>query len=263
MQEAGRKRGEGTFGVAIAAFVLWIAVTSLTGVAPEGATDISELVSAGLARQFFFASAFILLIAWIFRWRDLGFNRPRPGLFGIIWLPALYIAVMFASAVSLGLPPPHVVALVFINTMLVGISEETMFRGVLFSGARRVMRIWPAIIVVTLVFGVVHVLNALFTGNLLAAVLQALAATMSGLLFMAVRIRSGSLYPAIALHALWDFSLLTIVRSASAQAEGLSLNEVAATIPWYQQLVPVLVVLPLLMHAVYLLRKVGRDSEIE
>jgi uncharacterized protein len=255
-------RTEGTLPIAIAAFVLWIAVTSLTGVAPEGATDISELVSADVAWQFFYASVFILLIAVIFRWRDLGFNRPRPGLFGIVWLPAVYLAVMFASAVSLGLPPPHIVLLVLVNTMLVGISEETMFRGVLFSGVRRVMRIWPAIIVVTLVFGVVHVLNALFTGNLLAAALQALAATMSGLLFMAVRIRSGSLYPAMILHALWDFSLLTIVRSASAQAEGQSLNEVAANIPWYQQLVPVLMVLPLLLHAMYLLRKVGRDPEL-
>ena len=53
-------------------------------------------------------------------------------------------------------------------------------------------------------------------GNWRLAAAQAVAAAMSGLLFIAIRLRTGSLIPAMAYHALWDFGTLLLVAQVMA-----------------------------------------------
>ena len=86
-------------------------------------------------------------------------------------------------------------------------------------GALSRMTIWRAIWLSCILFGLIHALNVLITGDLPAALIQAVAAFMSGVMFMALRIRTGSLYPVIIVHAVWDFSLFV----------GLSARAPAAT----------------------------------
>ncbi|CRI66277.1 hypothetical protein THIOKS12720003 [Thiocapsa sp. KS1] len=61
--------------------------------------------------------------------------------------------------------------------------------------------IWPAILVTSLLFGGIHSLNVFTTGHLLTSVIQSGAALLSGLLFIAIRLRTGSLWPAIITHS--------------------------------------------------------------
>ena len=70
-------------------------------------------------------------------------------------------------------------------------------------------RFWTAFVMTSILFGAVHLANVFVTGDLSAAAFQAVAAGCSGVLFLAVRLRSGSLYPGMLLHCLWDFAVTT------------------------------------------------------
>lgn len=91
------------------------------------------------------------------------------------------------------------------NCFFVGISEEMMFRGVLLSSFTKSWGFRKAAIAVIIIFGLVHVLNALITGELGLGILQAFMAMSSGILFLAYRVNNLTIVFAILLHSIWDF----------------------------------------------------------
>lgn len=109
------------------------------------------------------------------------------------------------------------VGLALINTLFVGISEEVMFRGILLSSLTQRLSFWKSAIIMSLAFGLIHVLNVFVTGELTQALLQAGMATLTGLLFLGIRVRINSIVPAIIIHWLWDF--MVFVNSPGLIAE--------------------------------------------
>jgi ABC-2 type transport system permease protein/sodium transport system permease protein len=79
--------------------------------------------------------------------------------------------------------------------------EEFCFRGFLFGALRTTLSGWATVLVTAALFGVFHEL--LFPGRLLATMLL-------GVLLGWVRLRTGSVYPGMLLHALHNCLLLTI-----------------------------------------------------
>jgi membrane protease YdiL (CAAX protease family) len=233
--------------VALGLLVVWMGITFLMIPAQDGDVALDVLVTQGIGPQFVAACAFLIVAALVLRWGDLGFGPPRPGRTVLLgWLHLLFIAGFVAVAVAGGLPPSTVVLFVLVNTLMVGFSEEVMFRGFLLSAFRGVMGVWPAVIVTSVMFGAVHVANGFITGAWGAAGMQATMAAMSGLAFAAIRVRTGSLWPGIVLHGLWDCGLFlmgqSVVRDGQAAAEaGFSL-------------VPALLVLPFAVYGAWLLR---------
>lgn len=103
-------------------------------------------------------------------------------------------------------PECHGALFVFsvISMLGVGYLEELLFRGFLFKALLGAAGPVPAIIVSSLSFGLAHILN-LFTGQAtLMTVLQILYACAWGFVFTAAFYRSGSLFPCIISHALFD-----------------------------------------------------------
>jgi len=100
--------------------------------------------------------------------------------------------------------------------------------------------------------GGIHSLNVFTTGHLLTSVIQSGAALLSGLLFIAIRLRTGSLWPAIITHGLWDFGTFTLGAAGGEPAD----PQMAPTT--VQMLFPLLLVLPNALYALWLLRHVGR-----
>ncbi|MBI4045372.1 MAG: CPBP family intramembrane metalloprotease [Devosia nanyangense] len=147
---------------------------------------------------------------------------------------------------------PATVAFLAVNALLVGFSEETMFRGVLYRGLRSRLSFWPAAWVTSAIFGCVHVLNSLGTGDLLAASLQAITAFMAGTFFLAVVLRTRSILPAILLHAAWDFLLLTM---ASSTPDIGPIEPSLVTLS-----LPLLLDLPLFIYALFILRKAAAQE---
>ena len=122
----------------------------------------------------------------------------------IVILQCLPLQNMLVIVLFTGLPPIKILLIVIINTLMVGISEELMFRGVLFHGASSSFGVWRAVWITAIVFGSVHTLNSLITGDFNASVFQALFAGMFGVWSVALRIRLDTVIPLIVIHWLWD-----------------------------------------------------------
>lgn len=194
-------------GFAIVVVAIWAAITLMVPkLMLDGQASLQDMITQNLAWGVAGAAAFLVLVVWLAGWRDMGLRAPSPpGWWKLLWLPALYLAGLGVLGVATGKLEAAGVLMVLLNTAMVGFSEELAFRGVLWGGARKALSFWPAFLLVSAMFGSVHVFNAVLTGELAAAGVQALNAFMSGAAYLAIRIRTRSIIPIMVIHATWDF----------------------------------------------------------
>nr|WP_315399290.1 CPBP family intramembrane glutamic endopeptidase [uncultured Duganella sp.] len=241
------KRLHITLPLALGALAVWLALTLGGGRLASGGRQQSLAEAAGGAIGWHWALAALFAAALALASADrrgAGLRAPVPfNSIRLAWPPLLYTLLMLFIAWAGDLPPRAVVLVVACNTALVAVSEELMFRAVLLQGLLDKYPVWPAALACSAIFGLVHATNGLATGDLGAALWQAAAAALQGVAYAALRVRTGSVWPMVAVHGLWDFSLTTSVLSATAQGE-TSVLPVAALVA----------VLPLCLYGLYLLR---------
>ncbi len=80
--------------------------------------------------------------------------------------------------------------------------EEFLFRGVLFTGFSRSWGVPAASLIVTLMFALVHIPETMHYWPALAAI------ALTGASALALRLRTGSLGPAVALHAAYNLIIV-------------------------------------------------------
>lgn len=98
--------------------------------------------------------------------------------------------------------------LVGFTTLLVGISEELVYRGVVLRGFLKNGNVWVAMLVSAVAFSLLHSVNY-FGGVSADGVVSQLKFTfIFGLFFAPLAIRLGALWPLILFHWLWDFVLI-------------------------------------------------------
>jgi uncharacterized protein len=244
---------------ALGVYLVWQAINSgiqIAGMGPEE-IDLLDLVKHGLSPSLALAALFLLVIVVVLRWwREVGLAQgPQRGTLRVIWPWLLFLALFALSALNAGLPPVSVTLFILANTMLVGWSEEVMFRGIWLRGLFRSYGIWVAILGSSVLFGAMHVLNVFLTGDLRGAMLQAVAAFLSGVFLAAVRLRTGSLWTGIVLHGLWDAGTFLVAAGGSAAA-GAGSAATPAALGDYGSIV---MSLPLLLLGLFFLRHAGRD----
>ncbi len=88
--------------------------------------------------------------------------------------------------------------------LLVGLFEETLFRGIVFHGLRTAHSLWFAILASSLLFGLFHMVNLAIGQGWDITIFQVVNATALGIFFCAILLQSGNLWPAIVLHAVWN-----------------------------------------------------------
>lgn len=162
----------------------------------------------------------------------------------------LYAGVGF----TIGLPPTPTLLIILVNVSIASLSEELMFRGVLLQGLRSRLSIWPAILISSAIFGAIHVLNFFGTGDFDLAVLQAAGATVLGVMLVAIRLRSGSLVPAVIVHALWNFCVAIAALSVVPYQTGAG----GPVIGVWEVVFAAAFLLPVAVYSFYLLRGIGR-----
>ncbi|MCB2080102.1 MAG: CPBP family intramembrane metalloprotease [Novosphingobium sp.] len=247
--------------ISLVVYVLWIAITLLGAKWLLGGEEapLAELVKNGPGWQFAGAVALLLAAIAAFRWHDLKFVAPH-SLVKVMWFPVLVLLALSSLMVLSGLPTGTVIFWVAFNTFLVGFSEEVMFRGVMFRALLENLKVWPAIIVTSILFGAVHSLNGFNTGDWGGALLQSVTAAMSGMIFIAIVIRTGSIWPAIIYHFLWDCALF-LAGTASSEASGGTAEAGNIEMSAAQGLIfPLLIALPNFLCALWLLRNVRDES---
>ncbi|MBP3589651.1 MAG: CPBP family intramembrane metalloprotease [Muribaculaceae bacterium] len=143
------------------------------------------------------------LIAWAVRnahAKKYGLTRPTLTLRqSLCYLPLVLLSTASLwSGVSMQLSAVET-ALYILSMIGVGITEEIIFRGLLFRALAR-DNLKTAVIVSSVTFGVGHIVNLLSGAPLLSTLLQIVYASAAGLLFTVILLKSGSLLPCILSH---------------------------------------------------------------
>lgn len=259
------KLGMNRLITALIVFVIWTLITLLGPKVQLGAEEhsLNDLVSHGIGWWFVAAVVFLFAVVAFFGWwKQVGLRAAEPASSWLyIWFPILLIAIFLAAAVAMGLPAPSIMVFVLLNTLLVGISEELMTRGILLYGTLTQYGIWASIIIVSLIFGGIHILNGFNTGNFGDATIQAVAAGMSGILFIGLRLRTNSLLPPILVHWFWDFALFMISSSQVSNAgREMPAPEFSGSVKLF---LPLLFATPSFLYGLWLLRKIGQRDKKE
>ncbi|WP_292387681.1 CPBP family intramembrane glutamic endopeptidase [Methanosarcina sp. UBA5] len=194
--------------ISLGIFTIWLIIVVGGGLLQVRGkpTQLDELVKSqlifGVIFAVFFLSGVITCLNW---WDQIGWKGPNNSRnLRLLCLPAMFLLFLLVIALSTDLPPTRILLIVIINTLMVGISEELMFRGLLFHGASSSFGIWRAVWITAVIFGSVHTLNGLITGDFKASVVQAFFAGMFGVWAVALRVRLDTVIPIIIIHWLWD-----------------------------------------------------------
>jgi hypothetical protein len=237
--------------LSLAVFVVWVLIVFGGELLQAGGTTaLDDLVASHIVVALVVAPAFLFaVVAYLKWWKPVGLQAPRPARsLLLLWLPVLYITAFLTLGAVRGLPSSNVIVIVLINALLVGISEELMFRGFLWHGASSRYSFWASVALTAAVFGGIHALNGIITGDFGGAVVQAIQAMLFGVWMLALRLRQSSIIPAMIIHGLWDFAVFTTAQAGAAGAQP------GGPVPVLAYLFPVIVEFPLFLWGLWLLR---------
>ena len=146
--------------------------------------------------------------SWI-RWRDLP----------LFILPLAVALLSFSEGISVTAP---LTLLSFAAlTFVVGFAEETFFRGLILTTLIPAGTV-RAVIVSSFFFAAPHLLNSI--GGIwdpAFTVVDSIAAFGLGVTFAALRLRTGSIWPLVGVHALFDFTSLVAIGSVVVHAQSV------------------------------------------
>ena len=136
-------------------------------------------------------------------WRDLGLQRLglTPFFFVslLVCVPFLLLGLRIPDGESIG----GIVGIQAINAF----AEELLFRGIIFALLLRLPLV-RALLINAVLFGAMHLIHGIMDGDWAAAGHQALMTTLGGLIFVAVRAETNSLWPPILLHMLLNLGVI-------------------------------------------------------
>jgi len=207
---------------AILLLIIWATITVYGSVFLAGGKDVKldEMISTQPSYSIYLACFIILLYTIIRKIKiDVGFNGSLNMKHWIYIYPVIVITILLVLVFVKGAVNTSTLMLVLVNTFVVGISEELMFRGILLNSFVQKFSYVKSIIIVSLLFGLVHISNGFVTGDFGGATTQAFMATFSGILFIAMRIKSINIIPAMILHWLWDFVVFSYVTFIPKEAK--------------------------------------------
>ena len=101
-----------------------------------------------------------------------------------------------------------------------GFVEEMVFRGVILNLLKERWNIWIAVIVPSVLFGLVHIIGMDF--SLGSCLLVILAGTMVGIMFSLIEIESGSVWNNGLVHAIWNIVIIGGGLSIGEEADSYS-----------------------------------------
>ncbi|MFC8178049.1 CPBP family intramembrane glutamic endopeptidase [Rhodococcus sp. NPDC057297] len=171
--------------------------------------DVGQLWSAYLlpvAVSCVFAYGVVAYLGW---WRPVWIDdRPVQG--WLIFVPILMVLtiVVVTDYSALADKGATFSILLLVMCLLVGLTEETMFRGIGVTVFRRngftegKVALWS-----TVLFGVAHSTNLISEGP--KAFMQVFTTIVAGYFLYIIRRRTGGLLIPALIHGLWDFSLIS------------------------------------------------------
>jgi len=218
-----------TFFIVIAFILFDFVTTGINGLIFKDFHGVLYYITLGfdyLYRNTYFGTQFIGEMFWficlipiliIFKNKYI-FTQKKKGLIKsllIAWPVIFYTLIMLVqSAININFKvdnPMEILSLA-IFCFLIGLFEELLCRGWLqnefierFGNNRK--GVLYSIFVSGLIFGIMHISNALVGQNLFETLIQVIAATITGISFGAIYYKTKNIWSLIILHAFWDFAI--------------------------------------------------------
>ncbi len=150
-----------------------------------------------------------------FSWQELGFRKTKKK--QAFWLVPIFvpIAVMgfeiinFISKNEVSTSQWKLFTLVSFTTLLVGFSEELMYRGILLAAFMKKNQLVSGVLVSSVYFSLLHSVNIFAGVPLNGMLVQLLATFIFGLFISLIRIKIKNIIPLIIFHWFWDFLLIS------------------------------------------------------
>jgi uncharacterized protein len=211
--------------VSVGVFVAYTVVVGVlwrvTGTRYDHLVDSRSTVLRGIILPIG-AGAVVLTIAttWLGWWRPALFEDGRVGPAWVLVVPALFglVALLNIATIDVRSPKARLLPLLLVGTLLVGFAEELVTRGLLVVGLREgganELVVW---LVTSVLFALLHGINALFGQSGKATITQTVAAFFAGTVLYVTLMSTGTLIVGMVLHALWDFGTLGIMATDREQ----------------------------------------------
>jgi uncharacterized protein len=191
--------------VAFAALVVLVAV-ALIELLGAGLTVLRLPALANrLVIEAVFCGYVIFLLTRLRWWKEAGFRRPRSGRALLAFLPLLLLPIAVVASSGFKAASAGQMIAFAVLTLMVGFAEEGLLRGVVLHALLPV-GLTRAAILSSLFFGIGHLLNFWHGSSPSTVIVQMVYSTLLGIGFAGVRLYTGTLWPAIAAHALIDFA---------------------------------------------------------
>lgn len=175
------------------------------------------------------ASALLWVMGW---WREAGFNRPAAWRsMHLHWIGlVLPLCAIFILGIRMT-EPSRLLGLIPV-VLLIGIQEEMIFRGLamralLPGGALR------AVIITSILFGLMHLGNLFGGADLAYTLVQVLASTLGAVGLGAIRVRTNTIWGLVLLHAINDYTMFITrdeINVTQAQSTFYLVGKVAYTL---------------------------------
>lgn len=121
-----------------------------------------------------------------------------------------YILLFSGEYISSGMGKEQIFQIlsagIFFTGIAAGFVEEMIFRGVILNLLKKRWNVKVAVLIPSILFGVVHILGMDFSVG--SCLLIVLAGTMVGIMFSLIAIESGSVWNSGIVHALWNILII-------------------------------------------------------
>jgi len=207
-------------GFAVILLLPWVLSGPSNALAGSGIMSLDQMVLA-VVWQTILCLILMGLVA-LLGWHDLaGFAGPidRAGLrsfYAALLVPAAILMILAVGLMTDGktASPLRVIMIILSLNAMVGLSEELLFRGILFGALRQKHRLITAIVISSLIFGLIHIVNLGAGQSGSATAYQIFNAALLGAVFCAILLQTNSLWPPIALHMIWNSYVMLGLYSA-------------------------------------------------
>ncbi len=155
----------------------------------------------------------IITVVKFSSWKNIGFGKMIPR--HILWIiPGVLLTVALLGLIIMAINKQglsssewSLLLLVGITTLLVGFSEEVMFRGIALRGALTSKGLFTSMLFSAVTFSLLHSVNILGGAPVGGVLVQLVLTFIFGFFMAPIALKLQSLIPLIIFHFLWDFSL--------------------------------------------------------
>jgi uncharacterized protein len=151
-----------------------------------------------------FCGYVILLLTRLHWWHEAGFKKPTTRRKYLAYLPLVFLPLVVVVISGFKAASPSTVMWFALFTLLAGFAEEGLLRGVVLR-AMLPSDLKRAVLVSSLIFGLAHLINIWQGHSAATVIIQIIYATLLGIGFAGARLYTGTIWPAIVIHALIDF----------------------------------------------------------